>query len=105
MSYHSIYPGRCVLSSGGTDNNDFIIRVAMDAIDNKYKFCLSLDNDKAGEHATEIFNETLSAKIGKELFDEHVSNGNIIYDKPPGCKDCNEHIEKNPTPHQKQKTK
>lgn len=94
MSYHALYPQRFAISSSGVDNLEFMIKVALETIDNDWTFSLALDNDKAGHQTTEDFKKEMQRILTEEKYNKLVEENKIIFEVPSYGKDWNETLKK-----------
>ena len=94
MSYHALYPQRFAISSSGVDNLEFMIKVALETIDNDWTFSLALDNDRAGHQTTEDFKKEMQRILTEEKYNKLVEENKIIFEVPSYGKDWNETLKK-----------
>jgi len=78
LSYHSFYPGRIVSSCMGVNFN-LALKLALEALDNDYKFQFAFDNDLAGNEAAVRFREKIIQELGEDEYNKHLKERNIGY--------------------------
>lgn len=77
-SYAAIYPGRVTSSCMGVNYN-LAASMAIETLENGYKYGLCFDNDLVGNVNHYRFKEELIARIGQEEYDEYYNAGKIEY--------------------------
>lgn len=77
-SYASIYPGRVTHSCMGVNYN-LAATMAVETLENGFKYGLCFDNDLAGNINNYRFKEELIKRIGEEAYQEFYDNGKIDY--------------------------
>lgn len=93
MSYHSLYPDRFVISTGGADNFTLLSKLALETIENNWAFHCAYDNDHAGDNDYQNLIKFLTEELGEEKVKELIETNMFVRDIPPQEKDWNKYIQ------------
>lgn len=93
MSYQALHPYANVTSTGGTDNSDYMMKIAREVIDHPiYTLSVALDNDQAGNDSYDFLIKSLKIAYGEDVIMAHLESGKIKRSKPEHVKDWNQEL-------------
>ena len=92
ISYSVFHPKEIIISLGGCDNMELMLKTAKECIENDIKFTLALDNDDAGMEASNNFEKNIKKEISEEKYLNLLADGKIIYRHAQIGKDWNEEL-------------
>ncbi len=93
LSYQALHPYASVISTGGTDNPDFIMKIAQEVLDNpNFNLVMAFDADNAGDNCALGILEQLKKIIGDEKIQEYLDSGKLSRRRSPVGKDWNDYL-------------
>lgn len=92
MSYQVLHPWAHVMSTGGTDNAELMLRIICETLEHPlYNMILALDNDSAGDQAYRFISDKIKERYPAE-FDGWLESGKLSRKVPPSEKDWNKFL-------------
>lgn len=92
MSYQVIYPWAHVMSTGGTDNSELMLRIVCETLEHPlYNMVLGFDNDSAGEQTYRFILDKVKERYPEE-FEGWIESGKLSRKVPPREKDWNQYL-------------